>query len=240
LSDVLTLSIRSVTISTPSTRLLRLDLGSAPFVFRSGQAARIGAHGQTRRRPYSIASSPDDARRHRRIEFLLKVDPRSGHAGELGAGTHLPKLTRGVRVDLEGPFGSFTLPDAPAPGYVFIAGGTGIAPLRAMVRHLIASGVRAPIALLYSARRSEEFAYRGELERLAKRGLIRLMLTATGNIAEDWTGERGRIGRRHLQAIVPHAGALCFVCGPPTLVEDMPPLIRELGLASTQIRVEEW
>jgi ferredoxin-NADP reductase len=234
LPDVLTLQVRSVTVTTPSTRLLRLDLGPAPFVFQSGQAALVGAHGQTDRRPYSIASSPDDARRHRRIEFLLKVDATGN------AGLHLPQLGRGARVDLEGPFGSFTLPDTAAPGYLFIAGGTGIAPLRAMLRHLIASGVREPIGVLYSARTSQEFAYRGELERLARRGLIRLMLTATGNIAEDWVGERGRISRRHLQAIVPHTGALCFVCGPPALVEDVPPLIRELGLASTQIRVEEW
>lgn len=232
--DVLILRVRSVARTTPTTRLLRLDLGHAPFAFRSGQAALIGAHGQPYRRPYSIASSPDDARRHRRIEFLLKVDAQGD------AGLHLPTLARDTRIDLDGPFGSFTLPDTVAPGYLFIGGGTGIAPLRAMLRHLIASGVRTPIGVLYSARTAQEFACRAELERLARRNLIQLMLTATGNIADDWTGERGRIGRRHLEAMVPHAGALCFVCGPPPLVADVPPLIRELGLASTQIRIEEW
>jgi ferredoxin-NADP reductase len=234
LPDVLTLSTRSVSVNTPATRVLRLDLGSAPFVFQPGQAALIGSHGQTHRRPYSIASSPDDARRHRRVEFLIKVN------GLGNAGLHLPKLARGTRVDLEGPFGFFTLPDVAAPGYLFIAGGTGIAPLRSMLRHLIAMGVRDPIGVLYSARTPDEFAYRNELEHLARRGLIQLMLTATGHIAADWTGERGRICRRHLQAMVPHAGALCYVCGPPALVEDVPPLIRQLGLESTQIKIEEW
>jgi NAD(P)H-flavin reductase len=234
LPDVLTLPIRSVTAATPSTRLLRLDLGAVPFAFLSGQAALIGAHGQTQRRPYSIASSPDDARRHGRIEFLLKVD------GAGLAGFHLPQLERGARVDLEGPFGAFTLPDATAPAYLFVAGGTGIAPLRAMLRHLIASGVRAPIAVLYSARTAFEFAYRGELERLARRGLIRLMLTVTGDIDPEWSGERGRIGRRQLEAMLPTPDALAFVCGPPALVDDVPPLLRQLGLATTQIRIEEW
>jgi NAD(P)H-flavin reductase len=234
LPDVLTLPIRSVTATTPSTRLLRLDLGAVPFAFLSGQAALIGAHGQTQRRPYSIASSPDDARRHGRIEFLLKVD------GAGLAGFHLPQLERGARVDLEGPFGAFTLPDATAPAYLFVAGGTGIAPLRAMLRHLIASGVRAPIAVLYSARTAFEFAYRGELERLARRGLIRLMLTVTGDIDPEWSGERGRIGRRQLEAMLPTPDALAFVCGPPALVDDVPPLLRQLGLATTQIRIEEW
>jgi len=234
LSDVLTLPIRSVTASTPSTRLLRLGLGTLPFVFQSGQAALIGAHGQTHRRPYSIASSPDDARRHGRIEFLLKVD-----SGGM-AGIHLPELARGSRVDLDGPFGAFTLPDGTAPAYLFVAGGTGIAPLRSMLRHLIASGARVPIAVLYSARTPLEFAYRGELERLARRGLIRLRLTVTGETTTDWSGERGRIGLRHLEAVLPDRRALSFVCGPPALVDDVPPLLGELGLASTQIRIEEW
>jgi Na+-transporting NADH:ubiquinone oxidoreductase subunit F len=233
LSDVLTLPIRSITESTPSTRLLRLDLGSQPFVFQSGQAALIGAHGQTHRRPYSIASSPDDARRHRRIEFLLKVD----NAGI--AGIHLPQLTRAVRVDLEGPFGSFTLPETAAPAYLFVAGGTGIAPLRAMLRHLIASGIRVPIAVLYSARTPLEFAYRGELERLARRGLIRLMLTVTGEPGADWSGERGRICARQLEAVLPRPEALSFVCGPPALVDDVRPLLRQLGQGEGRIRIEE-
>jgi NAD(P)H-flavin reductase len=234
LPDVLTLPIRSVTATTPSTRLLRLDLGAIPFAFVSGQAALIGAHGQTQRRPYSIASSPDDARRHGRIEFLLKVDS----AGL--AGFHLPQLERGARVDLEGPIGAFTLPDATAPAYLFVAGGTGIAPLRAMLRHLIAIGERTPIAVLYSARTALEFAYRGELERLARRGLIRLMLTVTGDIDAEWSGERGRIGLRQLEAILPSRDALAFVCGPPALVDDVPPLLRQQGLRSNQIRIEEW
>jgi ferredoxin-NADP reductase len=234
LPDVLTLPIRSVTATTPSTRLLRLDLGGLPFAFASGQAALIGAHGQTLRRPYSIASSPDDARRHKRIEFLLKVDS----AGL--AGFHLPQLARGARVDLEGPIGAFTLPDGVAPAYLFVAGGTGIAPLRAMLRHLIASSPRVPIAVLYSARTPLEFAYRGELERLARRNLIRLMLTATGDCDASWSGERGRIGLPQLEAMLPSRDALSFVCGPPALVDDVPPLLRQLGLGSAQIRIEEW
>jgi NAD(P)H-flavin reductase len=233
-SDVLTLPIWSVTATTPSTRLLRLDLGAQPFVFRAGQAALIGAHGQTHRRPYSIASSPDEARRRQRIEFLLKVD------SDGQAGIHLPQLGRGVRVDLEGPSGSFTLPDTSASAYLFVGGGTGIAPLRAMLRHLIAMEVRAPIAVLYSARTPREFAWRGELERLARRGLIRLMMTATGECDAGWPGERGRIGPRQLEAILPSPEALSFVCGPPALVDDVPRLLRQLGQPSAQIRIEEW
>lgn len=232
--DVLTLPLRSVVTTTPLTRLLRLDLGTRPFVFQAGQAALIGTHGQTERRPYSIASSPEDAVRHRRIEFLVKVDA-------LGSvGPHLASLTRGTRVDFEGPSGAFTLGGTPAASYLFVAGGTGISPLRAMLRHLIATGSAATISVLYSARAPEELAFRTELERLARRRLIRLHLAVTGETSAAWYGIRGRIALESLQQALPSRETVCYLCGPPAMVEDVPPLLRQLGVPSSHVRTEEW
>jgi ferredoxin-NADP reductase len=223
-----------VVATTPLTRLIRLDLGTRPFVFQAGQAALIGTHGQTERRPYSIASSPEDAVRHRRIEFLVKVDTLGS------AGPHLATLSRGTRVDFAGPSGAFTLGSAPAPAYLFVAGGTGISPLRSMLRHLIASGSRAAISVVYSARVPEEFAFRTELERLARRRLIQLHLAVTGQTAAPWQGIRGRIAIEALERAIPSADAVCYLCGPPAMVEDVPPLLRQLGVPSSQVRTEEW
>jgi ferredoxin-NADP reductase len=232
--DVLTLPVRSVVATTPLTRLIRLDLGTRPFVFQAGQAALIGTHGQTERRPYSIASSPEDAVRHRRIEFLVKVDAQGT------VGPHLASLARGTRIDFEGPSGAFTLGGAPAAAYLFVAGGTGISPLRAMLRHLIASGGGATISVLYSARAPEELAFRSELERLARRRLIRLLLTVTGQAGTGWGGVRGRIAREALERALPSPEAVCYLCGPPAMVEDVPPLLRQLGVPSSHVRTEEW
>jgi ferredoxin-NADP reductase len=238
-ADVLTLPVRSLVAATPRTRILRLDLKGSPFVFRAGQAALIGLHGQPQRRPYSIASSPEDAVRHARLEFLLKVDD-TGYAGP-----HLPQLNRDARIELEGPFGSFTLPERnDCGGYLFIAGGTGLSPLRSMMRHLIASGDRRPISVLYSAKTPEEFAYKPELQRLARRKLISLTLTVTGEMREDiggsWRGERGRISASRLAQALPSPDPLCFICGPPALVDDVPPLLLQLGVKSARIRTEDW
>jgi NAD(P)H-flavin reductase len=233
-ADVLTRPVRAIVEATPTTRVLRLDLGDAPFVFRAGQAALVGSHGQPNRRPYSIASSPEDAARHHRLEFLLKVDA-SGDAG-----FHLTGARVGMKIDLDGPSGSFTLPDTTdASGFLFVAGGTGIAPLRSMLRHLIVSGERRPMSVLYSARRPDEFAYGPELRRWAGRGLIQLSMTVTGE-ASDWSGDRGRIGLAQLAAALPSRDALAFICGPPSLVEDVPPLLLKLGAAAARIRIEEW
>ena len=231
--DVLTLPVRSVVTTTPLTRLIRVDLGTRPFVFQAGQAALIGTHGQTERRPYSIASSPDDAVRHRRLEFLVKVDAM----GTIGP--HLAAVQPGSRIDFEGPTGAFTLGTAPAPAYLFVAGGTGISPLRAMLRHLIATDGGVPLSVLYSARVPEEFAFRQELERLARRRLIQLQLTVTGQ-TDAWDGVRGRIAMETLERALPSKDAVCYLCGPPAMVEDVPPLLRLLGVPSSQVRTEEW
>ena len=231
--DVLTLPVRSIVATTPLTRLIRLDLES-PFVFQAGQAALIGMHGQTERRPYSIASSPDDAARHHRLEFLVKVDAQGS------IGPHLAGVDRGTRIDFEGPSGAFTLGTGPAaPDYLFVAGGTGISPLRAMIRHLIASSSGARISVLYSAKAPEELAFRTELERLDRRSLIQLHLTVTGEVA-GWGGTRGRITLEALRRSLPSKETVCYLCGPPAMVEDVPPLLRQLGVPSSHVRTEEW
>jgi glycine betaine catabolism B len=66
------------------------------------------------------------------------------------------------------------------------------------------------------------------------------MLTVTGDVQDTWRGERGRIGLPQLAQALPAGDPLCFVCGPPALVEDVPPLLRQLGVPKTRIRTEEW
>jgi len=231
---LLTLPIRDVLPATPRARIVRLDLGSRPFVYAAGQAVFIGAHGQTLRKPYSIAASPEDARRDGWIELLVGVDDHGV------AGPHL-SLDAGALVDVDGPAGSFTFPPEPAERrFVFIAGGTGIAPLRAMLRHALALPHRE-VGLLYSARTPEDFAYEGELRTLASEGRIELRqtITRTGG-DESWPGGRGRIGRGTLEPLVHDPATLCFICGPPTLVDETTKQLQQLGVPRARIRIEEW
>jgi ferredoxin-NADP reductase len=228
----LTLAIREILPATPRARIVRLDLAGAVFDYAPGQAVRIGSPGGPMR-TYSLAGSPEEARRDGWLELLMGVDAN-------GAGPHLrPEI--GDLVDLEGPLGSFTFPAAPLEErFVFIAGGTGIAPLRAMLHHALASP-HQQIGLFYSARTPYEFAYERELRALAEAGRIELRQTVTRFIDGAWSGARGRIGRADLRPLVHDpAGTLCFVCGPPTLVEEMSGLLAELGIGRSRIRAEEW
>jgi ferredoxin-NADP reductase len=234
-ADLLTLPVRQFIKATPTSRILRLALGDTPFTFYAGQGATLGLHGQTERKPYSISLAPEQAQREKMLEFLIKVDT----AGS--PGSHLDDVRRGMRVDVEGPWGSFRFPaDPPEERFLFIAGGTGIAPLRAMLWHVLLTRGAGEIGVLYSARSPDEFAYGGELRALARRGRIRLQFTATRDAGALWRGERGRINLNRLGPFVRDPATLCFLCGPPSLIETVPPLLRQLGVAAPRIRTEEW
>jgi ferredoxin-NADP reductase len=229
---LLTLAIREVIPATPRARIVRLELGGAVFEYAAGQAVLVGAAGGPKR-PYSVAASPEEARREGCLELLVGVDAH---------GTPGPHLTleRGRVVDVNGPLGTFTFPAAPAERrFVFIAGGTGIAPLRAMLHH----GLAIPheeIGLLYSARTPDEFAYEDELRALAHDGRIELRQTVTRPVGDGWSGARGRIGRAFVEPLVHDPATLCFICGPPALVAEMPAILTELGIDRSRIRVEQW
>jgi NAD(P)H-flavin reductase len=232
---VLTLPIREVVPATPRARIVRLALDSQPFDYAAGQAVLVGTHAGERRRPYSIAAAPEDARRGRYLELLIGVD------AEGRAGAHL-SLEPGESVDVEGPLGTFTFPDRPVEkNFVFIAGGTGIAPLRAMLRHAVLGPIdHRHVGLLYSARTPDEFAYEEEFRTLASQGTIELRQTITRDTDRSWSGARGRIDRAALADLVHDAETLCFVCGPAAMVDDMPKLLEEIGISRTRIRIEEW
>jgi ferredoxin-NADP reductase len=231
---LLTLKIREVLPGTPRSCIVRIALDGQAFPYRAGQAVMIADHGQPRRRAYSIAAAPDDAKRNGTLELLIGVDAQNS------PGSHLA-LRPGNVVDVEGPIGQFTLPDHPLEDRLtFIAGGTGIAPLRAMLHEALKAPCRG-ISVLYSARTPAEFAYADELQQLAATGRIEFHQTVTRNPAhEGWNGLRGRIGREHLAPLEATASTCYFVCGPRTMVADISGLLRELGAAPRRIRLEEW
>jgi CDP-4-dehydro-6-deoxyglucose reductase len=231
---LLTLPIRDVATATPRARLVRLDLEGRDFPFTAGQAVVVGARGE-KRRPYSLASAPEDARRDRCLELLVNVDAE-GRAGGL-----LP-LEPGAPLDVEGPLGTFTFPEHPDERqFLFVAGGTGISPLRSMLRHaILAPQPTAAVGLLYSARTPGEFAFEPEFRAFAAAGALEFRQTITRDAGSEWRGGRGRIDRQVLSELVHGPETLCFVCGPAAMVDDGPRLLAEIGVPPARIRIEEW
>ena len=230
---MLTLPLAQVDAASVRQRLLTIDISGHAFEYLAGQAVRIAPHGGADRRPYSIACSPERAAETRAIQLLIAME---------GGAEDLDWATRGALVDVDGPIGTFTFPAAlDLPCVLFVAGGTGIAPVRAMLDHALRCHPSRSLSLLYSTRRSDEFAFVDELREHERRGRLELHQTVTRDESTSWGGRRGRIGRDHFEAVLHEpASTLCFVCGPPSLVSDSAATLQELGVPVGSIKTENW
>ena len=196
--------------------------------------------GYQAQRSYSIASPPEDGER---LSLLVE---------RLDDGEVSPYLTDelrlGDRIELRGPIGGYFAWDArdPAP-LTLVAGGSGVAPLMAMLRHRehrrAAGGSTAPATLLFSSRSWSEIAFRDEFDHLAAAdSTLRVVHTLTRSQPPGWTGYARRIDVDMLEEVVgvPARDALAFVCGPTRLVEAAATDLLTLGFAPDRVRTERF
>jgi len=229
------LAVREVIQETPRAVVLRLDAGRDTMPFAPGQAAMVGLANRPGRKPYSIACSPEQSARTGVIEFLIKV----GDGGRIGP--HLVGVRPGSRVAVKGPIGGFVLPRMlRRRELLFVAGGIGVAPLRAMIGSALARPHPPGMTLIYSARAPEEFAFRRELAGLARRRQLRLCMTATRRHGASWRGRKGRIQQEWLNAFVEGQSPLCFVCGPEEFVVHLMGMLSAAGVPARDIRREQY
>jgi NAD(P)H-flavin reductase len=232
--STITVAVRHVAPATPRTRLLNLDLANQSLTFAAGQAVMVGLHGAVLRKPYSIASAPWEKEKTGVLQLLAQVED---------TGTpdpHLELAAPGTLVDVEGPFGTFCLPpEFDEVPLLFVAGGTGIAPLRSMLMDRLARPRVPAISVVYSARSSEDFAYRSELDAMAIAGRIRLWLTVS-RPEGAWLGRRGRVDENLLREALPSTDACCLLCGPPSLVSGVSELLMKLGAKPERILTEKY
>jgi CDP-4-dehydro-6-deoxyglucose reductase len=227
-------TVREIVRETPRAIVLRLDAARVRIPFSAGQAAMVGLADRKARKPYSIASAPAEQRRSGTLEFLVEL----GEDGQ--ARPNLEDVAPGSRVAVEGPMGGFVLPRRLPRELLFVAGGTGIAPLRAMIASALARRHPPSITLFYSARTPEEFAFSQEALRLSRRGRLRLCRTVTREVGRAWRGRRGRIQQAWIRTLVKGRSPLCFVCGPEGFVADVMTMLREAGVPERNIRREQY
>ena len=229
---LLSLPIRDVVSATPRTRIVRLDLGSQRFDYRPGQSAMVAEPGG-RRRPYSLAGAPHESRLDRSLELLIGMEGNSPDFQR--------SLIAGEWLEIEGPIGGFTFETTVRDGpLAFIAGGSGIAPIRSMLREALQVS-RQPLQLLYVARSRDEFAYAEELDALASSGRLQLHRSITrGALDDGWTEGRGRPTLDQVRPIVRGGAKGCFVCGPAPFVLHTRLMLIDAGMPPERVYVERW
>jgi ferredoxin-NADP reductase len=126
---------------------------------------------------------------------------------------------------------------------LLVAGGSGVVPLMAMIRHRARAGARNPATLLFSSRHSEEIIYRAELDELAARGDgLTVVHTLTRSQPQGWTGYARRIDQAMLAEVLERIGmsARTYICGPTALVESAADSLVRLGLPPDRVRTERF
>ncbi len=226
---------------TPRVKSLILDLPDWTMHF-AGQHVDVrltAEDGYQAQRSYSIASPPEDK------HLMLTVD-------RIEDGEVSPYLTDvlqvGHQLELRGPIGGYFVwnaGDAQDEGspLLLVAGGSGIAPLMAMIRHRANSNKKVPTRLLYSSRSYEEVIYREELDRLAANdSSLRVIHTLTRQRPQNWTGYGRRIDRAMLAEAAwrPVEKPLAYTCGPTALVETVANHLLELAYEPERIKTERF
>jgi ferredoxin-NADP reductase len=232
----ITATVREVIEETPRVRSLVLDVPDWSG-HRAGQHVDVrltGEDGYQAQRSYSIASAPEAPGLVLTVERLAEGEVSSYLAAEVRAGD---------RFGLRGPIGGYFVWTTTLAGPLFlVAGGSGVVPLMAMLRHRAAAKGTAPATLLYSSRGDDDIIYRAELERLAGQGGAKVVHTLTRTQPPGWTGFARHIDRAMLEAsrFPVRERPRIFVCGPTPLVEAAAGSLRDIGHNPSLIKTERF
>jgi len=221
---------------TARARSIVLDLAGWPG-HKAGQHVDVrltAEDGYVAQRSYSIASSPEDGYLTLTVERLEDGEVSPYLVGELRPGDEL---------ELRGPVGGyFVWEEALGGPLLLLAGGSGVVPLRSMLRHRAAIESTVPVRLLYSARTLDDVIYRDELARFAAYDEVDIRFALTRAWPDGWRGYRRRIDREILEEVAWGADErpLVYICGPTAFVETAASALVELGHAADRIRTERF
>ena len=228
--------VRSVALSE-FTKHLEFEMnGTSQFGFVPGQWLSVKTNtpeGEEITRAYSIASPPTE---NGHVAFCLN------RVQDGFMSNYLCNLEEGAEIAFQGPFGNFVL-HPPHRDTVFVAAGTGIAPIRSMLHWLFAEADRhqgRQFWLLFGARRVEDLYYREEFNELAAQHDNFHFLPTLSRGADEWKGLRGYV-QEHLGEIVGMRTDMhAYICGLARMVKTNRDLLKALGWDRTAIRYERY
>jgi len=229
-------SVVELVPETARTRSIALDPPDWPG-HRAGQHVDVrltADDGYQAQRSYSIASAPEDEHLVLTVERLDDGEVSPYLVDELRGGDEL---------ELRGPIGGYFLWEESLGGpLLLVAGGSGVVPLRAIVRHHRAIESRVPLRLLYSARTLDEVIYRDELTKAESGDEVHVRFTLTREQPEGWQGYARRIDRELLADVAWPADErpLVYICGPTGFVETAADILVSLGHDAARIRTERF
>jgi len=224
-----------VLTETPHVKTIAFDVADWAG-HRAGQHVDIrltAEDGYQAERSYSIASAPNGTRLDLTVVRIADGEVSPYLADELKPGD---------RIELRGPVGGYFVWEPPQGGpLLLVAGGSGIAPLMAMIRLRAAAGSDVDTRLLFSSRGWDDIIYRDELERLNGNGLT-VVHTLTSSQPPDWTGYARLVDAEMLAEVGPSPAERprVYVCGPTPFAEAVTEALVHLGHDPQGIKTERF
>jgi NAD(P)H-flavin reductase/ferredoxin len=217
---------------THDIQRLRLQL-DAPVHYKPGQFAQLSLEslpGMTR--SYSFATPPDASGV---VEFFV----RKVVGGAFTEYVHSHSLV-GQKAQVQGPLGQFWLRESDAP-VLFVAGGSGLAPVMAMLRSMQAQGLARSVTVLFGARTQADLYCMDELRAMAANWagqfrLVPVLSHAPGD--STWPGARGWVTEQLAQLVEP--GMHAYLCGPPAMVDAASAQLLQAGLARGHVHADRF
>ena len=213
---------------THDVREIDLRLVEPPQIaFKAGQflSFEVGQDEKKRSliRPYSIASPPS---MRDRITLLFNLVP--GGPGS----TYLFSLKEGEETQFKGPAGNFYVRDDLTRDHLFVATGTGIAPIRSMLMNLFEQETAGAVTLYWGLRSQRDLYYQDELEAWARAHPKFSFATTLSRPENGWSGERGRVTRLVEERIASVNNLSVYLCGNSGMLKDVTDIVSKKGLCS--------
>jgi len=227
--------VSQVDTLTPRVKALHLKL-DRPIGFVAGQFIYVllERDGRLIKKPYSIASPPSQSPTDH-LELAITLVP-GGYVSTL-----LHGMQGGEKLAVEGAAGRFVVKDPGAHDLVFVATGTGVAPIRSIVLNLFQGGFTRNVWLLFGVRHEDEILYLADWRRLeGAYPNFHFIPTISRPKSAEWMGEVGYVQTKLASYVPDTSGKLVFVCGVVPMVKDVTDKLLALGYRPQQIKVEKY
>jgi len=202
--------------------------------FFPGQYLDITVPGTDETRSFSMANTPN---REGLFEFIIKIYPDGLFSSYLAN-----ELQIGDRLEVEGPFGTFTLRESRTSDLVFIGGGAGLAPVLGLLRSMAERGVERKATFYYGARAMRDLCFEKDLRALEESlpGFRYIPGLSEPTDGDQWAGEVGLITEVCQRREASLEGRDAYVCGPPPMVDAAIPMLMALGVREENIFYDKF
>ncbi len=230
--------VNAVTQEAREVKTFRFSLEGSPIIYLPGQYLQItvpvpDGRREFTRRSFTISSSPTEP-------GCLQITVKRNLAGTVSNFLH-DRLREGDPIELMAPFGQFTFREGEGDRLCLIGGGSGVTPIRAILRAIADQRLSVEARLLYCNRSEEDIIFHREFAELHRiHPGIRTTFALT-DPAPGWAGLTGRISAEALDAALgDFTPDLVYVCGPPPLMEVTIELLTARGIDRSRIRTEKF